>query len=365
MIPTKTYAPNPAIKLRVQGHQNILKELETAKLFRISDWMKKSHAGEGTFSTKNNRLGPSNGSRVLVTMLRMGMRATCAIINAGAIRAGKVYENQEWFAWSDLKGEIPFPTEYIALELPGRVLEATIKYSRRMVIEQDPPAASGGYLHACDQIEWNYETNSIDSIRGEKFDPDANYLTAMPGQFLLGIDNHVPLMDWAKTSEHLNSMDVHEAGRPAKLLLVEMFSALLWLEMGSFDSIDTSGDGILSRDEIRVRASQVFGEGVADLVVDSIMGVADLNQVGYITKLDMMVVQFVASDMLDHVATTEELGVMSSVAAACLGKRSSHADVRKVVEELKNTVNPTGNKSMNRGEAMKALGEVKRKSLLF
>ena len=47
---------------------------------------------------------------------------------------------------------------------------------------------------------------------------------------------------------------------------------------------------------------EIFGSNTADLVVDSVFGVADLNQKGVITPVDMMVMQFVASDMLDHIA---------------------------------------------------------------
>ena len=57
----------------------------------------------------------------------------------------------------------------------------------------------------------------------------------------------------------------------------------------------------------------VIGEEVADLVVESIMNVADLHHTGTISPLDMMVVRFVATDMIDHVCTHQELGVMKTV----------------------------------------------------
>lgn len=64
------------------------------------------------------------------------------------------------------------------------------------------------------------------------------------------------------------------------------------------------------------------------------MGVADLDGNGTISPLEMMVVQFVATDILDHVATHEELVAMSYVVSEVLGKRPSHVDVKKVVKEL-------------------------------
>jgi 5'-nucleotidase len=145
MVPTKTYTPDPEIEKRVRGHERILHELEQAKIFRINQWLPENNKEE-PFSTQDNRLGPSNGSQVFCTLLRMGMRAHCCIMNSGNIRAGKVYpKDQEWFTWSDLKAELPFPAKICAVEIPGRVLEGVISYSRRMA-RQDPPVASGSYM---------------------------------------------------------------------------------------------------------------------------------------------------------------------------------------------------------------------------
>jgi hypothetical protein len=74
MVPTKTYTPDPEIKKRVQGRERILHELEQAKIFRINQWLPENNKEE-PFSTQNSRLGPSNGSQVFCTLLRMGLRA--------------------------------------------------------------------------------------------------------------------------------------------------------------------------------------------------------------------------------------------------------------------------------------------------
>jgi hypothetical protein len=72
MILTNTYPPDPHILKVVQCHKRILNELEAAKIFRIDHWLKGS--GE-PFSTQNNRLGPSNGSKTICSMFRMGTRS--------------------------------------------------------------------------------------------------------------------------------------------------------------------------------------------------------------------------------------------------------------------------------------------------
>jgi Ca2+-binding EF-hand superfamily protein len=244
----------------------------------------------------------------------------------------------------------------VVVEIPGRVLSDTIAYGRQENF------GTGGYIHHCDSIEWDFEKNCIHTIQGKSMVPDQMYLTALPGKAFSGMDNLVPLLEWAKTQTSLACHD--EAGRPAKMLIVELFSALLWLEMGSFEDIDADGDGILTRAEVKQQAAKVFGEEVADLIVESIMNVADLNHTGTISALDMMVVRFVATDMKNHIATHQELGVMKTVVAEVMGNRPSHADVKRVVNELRSILDVSGDGKINREEAIKAIGQVKQQSLL-
>ena len=83
MIPTTTYAPDPAIKKMVQFHEKVIHELRTAKIFRFDDWLPED--SDEPFSTADNRLGPTNGSTILTSLIRMGMRAQCCILNAGKV----------------------------------------------------------------------------------------------------------------------------------------------------------------------------------------------------------------------------------------------------------------------------------------
>jgi EF hand len=148
-------------------------------------------------------------------------------------------------------------------------------------------------------------------------------------------------------------------------VVVEVFASLLWLEMGSFDEIDIDSDGVLTREEVRVRAAEFFGNQVADLVVDNVFAVADSNQKGYITPLDMMVVRFVASDTLNHVVTQDELGVMQQVAAEVLDKRCSSNDVKNMVQAMYEVLDVDSSGCITRDGAMSVIGEVKRRSLLM
>jgi len=360
MVGTQTYPPDKDILKVVQGHKKILNELEAARLFNLSNWL----IGENTvFSTKDNRLRPSTGSMALCSMFRMGMRADCCVCNSGAIRAGKVYPKEhEWFTWSDLKAEVPFRTELTVVKMPGKVLDEAIRYSRRLA-RQDPPSSSGGYLQHCDEIEMDQETCTIQKVGGKPFDPDGEYMLALPIDIIRGIDNHVPILEWAATAPP-GCCSANDEGKPAKIVMVEMFSAMMWLDMGKFQEIDENGDGILSHDEVRARAKDVFGEAVADLVADNIFHIADINKKGYITPVDMMVIQYAAHDMKEHIGTEDEVAAMQEVAAHVLGKRASSIEVQGVMMEMAHVLDTDASGSIDREEVMKAAGKISRTSIL-
>lgn len=358
LVSVAKFAPDAEVKARVEDHEILIRELEQARLFAISNWATPTQE----FSTCLNRLQPNLGSRALTTMLRMGMRCQCALVSAGSIRANRTYANDSFFTWSDLKAEIPFPTNMTALSIPGKVLQDTIFFSR-LASRENPPIAKGGYIHVCNNIVYDNERQLILSIDGEAFDENRLYFTAIQIEFLLGIDNHAPLLKWAADNHiHVNK----ESTIPAKLVVVELFSALLWLQLGSFEEIDSNGDGVLTREDIKARVVQHYGDtGIADLVVDNVMAIADVHGTGAISPLDMMIVHFVATDMVHHVDDEAELAAMKATAAHVLGKDTDHEDVEKMVARIRDKLDIDRDGKIGRVENMKALGELRRRSLLI
>lgn len=349
MVPTTNYEIDLDLQSRIDGHHRILKELESAKLFPIDSWTPKG----GLFSTLKNRLGPSTGSRALTSMLRMGLCCQCCIVNAGSIRGNQEYEPGAFFTWKDLKSEIPFSTKMTACYIPGSVLEAMIRHSRSYS-KASPPVAKGGYLHTCNNIVYDDGLSRIESIQGKPFNPDFQYLTALPCQFFEGIDNHMPLLEWYDREQEL-SIDA-ESALPAKMVIVQTFSALLWLQLGSFRDLDKDQDGLLTKDEVRQEVVRVYGESVADLVIENVFDVADMNGDGTISPLEMMVIQFVATDMTQHVCTQDELRVMKEICLQVLGPNSTKEEVQSFVFRLREKIDLAGDGSIHRDEVLKALG---------
>eukprot|EP00977_Amphora_coffeiformis_P021468 scaffold9369_cov182-Amphora_coffeaeformis.AAC.13 len=364
LLRTNEYPPDLDVSARVASHKSLLKELDQARLFRVGNWMndrmKQCLSCESlVFSTVDNRLGPSTGSTALATMLRMGMRCHCAIINAGSVRANKEYANDSFFTWSDLKAEIPFPTHMTACYLPGYVLEATITNSR-LSSWKTPPIARGGYIHCCCNIAYSNLTRKIESIQDGPFDPDRLYLVALPDQFFTGIDDHVPLLTWAETQESLKQ----EAAVPAKLLIVQVFSTLLWLQLGSFADLDQDQDGQITREDISNRCHAIFGPQIADLVVDNVLSVADLDGDGSIRPLEMMVAHYSATDLLNHVSNDEEDGALRATVLQVTGYEANDPKVDKLVERVRKLLDTSRDGSFQRDEIRQAVGSIKRQSLL-
>ena len=314
------------------------------------------------FSTKDNRLKPSTGTTALCSMVRMGLRCDIAILNAGCVRADKVYSNDHNFTWSDLKSEMPFETKMVVLQMPGNIIQDTIQYSRRYAISEG--IATGGYLHTSRTTICS-EDGTIESIMGEPFDPNRLYLTAIPYCLLEGIDNHKPLLDWAKRTPKKQLPNSH-VGVPVKYIIVQVFSTLLWLHLGEFADIDASKSGDISRDELEDRLEEVFGsKAMASLMVDNIFSVADMDQSGTISVLEQMMIHFAAKDMLHHVATHEELEVMTEVAKQVMADDEDNVvNHNELAQQLKDALDIKGNGKIQRDEILQVLGQVQRKDLL-
>lgn len=359
IIPTNTYPADEDMMRRVAGHERILEELNQAKLFRFVDWLKN---GDLPFTTKDNRLGLDNGTTVFGSLVRMGMRATIGLMNAGNVRGSETYPiDQEWFTWSDLKAEIPFCVGITAVKLPGKVIEDTINQSR-LKAREHPPATSGSYIHTCDLLDFDEEQQKIISVRGKPFNREDDYLTSFPTNWFEGMDEHTPLLQWAKGTPFEHAKE--SSSKPCKEVIVEAISALLWLGMGSFDEINTNNDGYITRDEVLAAARGIFGEDVVDLVVDNVFSVADCDGDGKISPIDMMVVKFVAQDMHSHVCTDEEMDVLQKIAAETLGKHPTDEEVRETLQILMQVLDEDNNGKLTRQEFMHAIGDVRRRSLL-
>ena len=365
LVNTRNYPASPKLELRAAEHLKVLDKLEGARLFRIEDWIHERtlrslpDVKSTLFSTKNNRLRPNLASTVLATIVRMGLCCDCCLIHAGSIRGSSEYTSQ--FTYKDLKAEMPYSTEMIVVPLPGAVIEAALVHSRSGTLQQ-PVMESGGYLHTCNNICYSEQDRRVVSILGEPYNAERTYLVAIPLLIFEGLDNHVPILEWASTTTYIPSKS---AATPAKLVIVRVFSALLWLHMGSFIDIDADMNGVLTKDEIRTRASEVYGEVLADMVVENVLAVADMNNNGTVSPLEVMIIRYVVTDILDHICTQEELTAIKEIVLEVLGENASKSRVEQMIDKVQEALDRSQTRSIQREDILHSIGQLKTKDLFI
>ena len=146
-------------------------------------------------------------------------------------------------------------------------------------------------------------------------------------------------------------------GIPAKMILVQVLYAFVWLELGSFEEIDRNRDGVLTRDEVKARIQEVYGIDVADLVLDSIFSVCDLDSDGIISPVEMMIVECIAIDMINH--DTEGLKAMKDIASRVLGENPSLEDVKGMIRNVRDTAYIEDDGKIRGEEVVRSLAEFK------
>eukprot|EP00977_Amphora_coffeiformis_P002541 scaffold482_cov266-Amphora_coffeaeformis.AAC.4 len=368
LLDTADFAPDPWMANLVATQQQLVTELEKARLFSVSEWVKEEH---DVFSTKDNRLGYSTGTTILTSMLRMGLRTDLALMNAGSVRGNKDYPSDTMFTWKDLKAEILYPTIMCWMRIPGHVLQEAIRSSRRHA-RASPAVAHGCFLHTCSAVEYDsHDPDQITSIGHVPFDPMRSYLTALPLNVLQGIDNHEAILNWVQ-SDACSSFDLdklEDSGVPAKNVIVEVFSTLVWLQLGSFDQItDADEDGRVSRKAIRAKLYEIYGHDVADCVVDNVMSIADTDGNDNISPLGMAVAHFAANEMMSHHRgqRRRNSSMIRQTVGTVLGQEMGEDEADDIVEELSNISSRRDSLGQVDRTAIRGmLGNLRRKSLLM
>ena len=155
-----------------------------------------------------------------------------------------------------------------------------------------------------------------------------------------------------------------ESGIPGKMLIVEFFAASLWLDLGSFADIDSDKDGVITPEELKNHAENVFGREFADLVIANVMAVADLDDDGCIHPLEMLLTRYIATDMMEHVSTPDEVEVVTRLASELLDLPPHHSKVKVIVEKMFERVDTKKNGRMTRDEAIAVLGDLHSSEIL-
>jgi len=257
---------------RVAGHYERVEEVKRAPLVPIPRGV--------LLSSKNSRFQQTTVGTLLCSAMRDGLLCDACIFNGGGIRANRDYApDTEFFFLSDLEAEMPFNNELVCVEMPGRTLSDIVAFSRSFSI-LDPPVEYGGFMQIDDGMRFCEETRRVTHVKSRPIDLDATYLVAVTLIHLEGIDSITPMIEFAESYPVLP----HD-GVPCKMVIVNYFSRLMWLMMGSWAELNVSGSEFITR-EAFVKA--VHSKFDVDFVVDQVFNRCDFDGDGRVSKADMV-----------------------------------------------------------------------------
>lgn len=282
MRPISEFTADAKVEAAVHSHMMHVRELDSAPLFV---W----NPEKGLLTSKNNRMEETTLCTQIVSTLRDALGSDCCILNAGNIRGGRDYPpDHTYFTYNDLKAEMPFDAEMIAIPIPGKILSEAVAWTRAKSL-MDPPQSFGGFLHMDDGMRFDRETRALTVCGGKPFDEKRVYQVGVLFMVMTGVDDVEPLVKYAEENPQLFPIDKSaEMGRPAKLLLVDYMSKAILFQLGGFKEIDADDKGFINKDDITRAVEKHFSKSVGKIVVNNILKSADINEDGVISREEML-----------------------------------------------------------------------------
>jgi 2',3'-cyclic-nucleotide 2'-phosphodiesterase (5'-nucleotidase family) len=258
--PVAAYEEDAPLRARVDALMARVRDLEAATLMSIAP-------GE-TLSSIGTRARQTSLGSLLCSRVRDALDAQACLFNGGGIRGGREYTRH--FTYGDLKNEVPFDNEVVAVRLPGRVIREAVAWSRAHA-----PDESGGFLQVDDRMSVDEPSHVVTRIDGAPLDDAREYCVALVRDFFRGMDHVEPLVRFA--IEHPEKIPPTGSGRDVKLVLVDAFALALWKRLGGFDAVDANHDGIVTAKEIAAAVARVTEEAPSSITGDLVLHAVDRN----------------------------------------------------------------------------------------
>ena len=205
---------------------------------------------------------------LLTTYLKQSVPSVdICMVMAGCVRGRADYPAGA-FTYGNLMAEFPYDTEIAVIKLPGNVIEETIRNSR-----QTPGKDNPAFMHHDKYTEFEpYPSLKCLKINGQPFDAEKMYNVATNHLLLMGMNNVEPMLQYVRDHGGPPQLD---CCRFAKLMFMEKCVKDQWRSLlpdvrewdansdsdndhvklekdleHLFKTIDSSGDGYISRAEI-------------------------------------------------------------------------------------------------------------------
>ncbi|KAL1520112.1 hypothetical protein AB1Y20_023584 [Prymnesium parvum] len=271
--PVADFPPGDALQREVETHLGTLRVLEQESMLSVADSeaVARSHAAGNPLSSKHTRFQQTSVGTLLATAIRKCLSADVAMINGGSIKGNSSYPSGQ-LNYMQLQQELPFPTKMVVVPMLGAALQAAITHSRA----GEPTDERRAYLQLCDAVVVEGKEDEVLSIGGLHFDPSSTYQVALPRNLLKGAFDIQPLVQYANDNPQLlPSEDSYVPALNAKQT---------WRSLGAFDSLDLDGNGVLTREEIRVALRRKLGQEPSEVMLDNVLGSIDVDGSGTISR---------------------------------------------------------------------------------
>jgi len=269
------FPASPPLLTRVQSHLKMVELLAREPICSMADLRPSIAARSASLSSVRTRYQQTSVGALLSGIIRDVLLVDVAMINGGSIKGNKTYPDGA-ISLLELKKELPFPTKMVAIDMPGKVLQAAVRQSRAGEGERR------SFLQLDDGVEVAADGDTILTIAGIAFDEDLSYHVALPRNLLKGAFDIEPLLKYAKSYESL-CLD-EDSFVPALNLCIIGQAKRLWRQLGSFDQLDLNHDGILSREEITIALREKLGSEPSEIMVDNVISAIDHDSDGTISK---------------------------------------------------------------------------------
>lgn len=236
---------------------------EYERLFPLPRWMTLTYfEAEPRISSRGVRERQTSLGHVLCNALREELEVDCVLFDGGNIRGNMDYEpdpahrrGHRWaFTLSDLRRELPWPTEMVAIQMRGADVAQAIQWSRSHL-----PELFGGFLQTDDGVQVCQSDQAlVTHVKRRPIDKDLVYRVVLLRASLLGMNGNPVFEAWRSQPGN----EVPMSAGTAESLLIRYFAKGMWKHMTlDFSEIDQDKDGVLSWDDLHSAVRRVFFKG--------------------------------------------------------------------------------------------------------
>eukprot|EP00928_Gymnodinium_smaydae_P011685 TRINITY_DN14286_c0_g1_i2.p1 TRINITY_DN14286_c0_g1~~TRINITY_DN14286_c0_g1_i2.p1 ORF type:complete len:623 (+),score=179.00 TRINITY_DN14286_c0_g1_i2:77-1945(+) len=257
MTAAEDFPADPGVQVFVDKELTMMENLLNVPICQVPDTGKK-------MSTARVRFEPEPMVSFLLSTVKRSMpKVEMMVLQGGNVRGGTAEYKPGNFTYGDLMTEFAFDTHLAIVELPGEVIEASIRATRMK--EGTKPF----FLHCDEGVVFDSDQNDahIATVNGEAFDAKRTYVVGTYQFLLCGMGNIEPLTGYCNEKGCCPPL---ESCVPIKTYFMETCMREAWMQLIEtelkeaagqcsapreqlskvFDTIDKNQNGYLDREEL-------------------------------------------------------------------------------------------------------------------